>query len=48
MDHNVILDNKHVLLMTNRLRCCYDLDLNHNKLILSGDPSGQIVLNDGS
>uniref|UniRef100_A0A0A9X261 Glucose transport transcription regulator RGT1 n=1 Tax=Lygus hesperus TaxID=30085 RepID=A0A0A9X261_LYGHE len=48
LEHDVILDSKHVMLMTNRLRCCYDLDLNYNKLILSGDPSGQIVLNDGA
>lgn len=44
---DVVLDDKHVLLTSNRTRCCYVLDLNGHALVLTGSPSGQIVLSEG-
>ncbi|CBZ25256.1 conserved hypothetical protein [Leishmania mexicana MHOM/GT/2001/U1103] len=44
---DVVLDNKHVLLTASRTRCCYVLNLNNHKLVLTGAPSGQIVLCEG-
>ncbi|KAG5504216.1 hypothetical protein JIQ42_06048 [Leishmania sp. Namibia] len=47
LQENVVLDNKHVLLTASRTRCCYVLDLNGHTMVLTGAPSGQIVLCEG-
>lgn len=47
LDGDVFLDDKHVVLTTNRMRCSYHLDLNNHRLVLTGRPSAQIVLYDG-
>nr|CAJ2470207.1 unnamed protein product [Leishmania braziliensis] len=47
LQEDAVLDNKHVLLTASRTRCCYVLDLNGHKLVLTDAPSGQIVLCEG-
>ncbi|KAG5508787.1 hypothetical protein JKF63_05286 [Porcisia hertigi] len=47
LQEDVVLDYKHVLWTANRTRCCYVLDLNGHKLVLTDVPSSQIVLYEG-
>lgn len=47
LDGDAVLDDKHVLLTASRTRCNYVLDLNKHKLVLTGAPSGQVVLCEG-
>ncbi|KPA77884.1 hypothetical protein ABB37_06676 [Leptomonas pyrrhocoris] len=47
LDGDTVLDGKHVLLTASRTRCNYVLDLNQHKLVLTGAPSGQVVLCEG-
>jgi vacuolar protein sorting-associated protein 13A/C len=47
LEDDIVLDEKHVLLTASRTRCNYVLDLNQHKLVLTGAPSGQIVLCEG-